>query len=196
VIECYLAELSRELRVGPLRRRRILAEVEAHLRDAGGDEDAIARFGSPGEVAARFNELHRPAPVLTPLLLLAGVVGVFGAVQGLESHIPPAPWPEDEAPAGLGALFDLATVCYLVAIVLALAALVVRRTAVALAACGALGTAVALLAVHALRRADLVPGSPPSWQLLLITAAALTPPSPGRRSRCDAPSPERSLRND
>lgn len=111
--------------------------------------------------------------------MLGGIVFVFGAVQGLENHIPPAPWPEGEAPAGLETLFNLATVCYLAAIVLALGALAVRRAAVALAACSALGITVVLLAVHAFRRAELVPGSPPPWQLLLVTAAALTPPLAG-----------------
>jgi hypothetical protein len=179
VIERYLAELSRHLRVGPLRRRRILAEVRAHLEDAGGDEDAVARFGAPAEVAARFNELRRPTPWLAVLAPLVGIVCVFGAVQGLERHIPPAPWPEGEAPGGLDALFDVATVCYLAAIVLALASAGIRRRGLSLAACATLAATVALLAVHAFRRADLVAGSPPSWQLALLTAAVLAPPLAG-----------------
>lgn len=180
MIDDYLAELSRHLRAWPWRRRRILAEVESHLLDAGGDEDAIARFGTPQEVAMRFNELSSaPHPRLAAVVTLGGVVVVFGAVQGLESHIPPAPWPEGEAPGGLETLFNLATVCYLAAIVLAVGALAVRRVAVSLAACSALGITVLLLAAHAFRRADLVGGSPPSWQLLLVTAAALAPPLAG-----------------
>ena len=82
VTESYLAELSRLLRVSPWRKRRILAEVEAHLRDAGGDEDAIARFGTADEVARRFNELApKPRPRLAALVVLGGLVVVFGAVQ-------------------------------------------------------------------------------------------------------------------
>lgn len=180
MIHDYLVELSRHLRAWPWRRRRILAEVEAHLLDGGGDEDAIARFGTPEEVAMRFNEVTpAPHPRLAALAVLGGIVFVFGAVQGLEDRIPPAPWPEGAAPAGLETLFNLATLCYLAAIVLALGALAVRRAAVALAACSALGIAVLLLAVHAFRRADLVAGSPPSWQLLLVTGAALAPPLAG-----------------
>ena len=176
----YLAELSRHLRAWPWRRRRILAEVESHLVDAGGDEDAIARFGTPKEVAMRFNEITpAPHPRLAALAVLGGVVVVFGAVQGLESHIPPAQWAEGEAPAGLETLFNLATVSLLAAIVLAVGALVVSRSAVALASCVALGATVLLLTVHAFRRAELVAGSPPSWQLLLVTAAALAPPLAG-----------------
>jgi lysylphosphatidylglycerol synthetase-like protein (DUF2156 family) len=180
VIDDYLVELSRHLRAWPWRRRRILAEVEAHLADAGGDENALARFGTPKEVAMRFNELpSAPHPRLAALVALGGVVVVFGAVQGLESHIPPAPWPEGDAPAGLETLFNLATVLLLAAIVLAVGALVVRQPQVALASCLALGATVLLLAVHAFRRAELVAGSPPSWQLLLVTVAALTAPFMG-----------------
>lgn len=174
-IDDYLSELSRRLHVPPWRRRRILAEVRAHLDDAG--DGGIDRFGPPEEVASRFNELTPESyPRLAALAILGGVVAVFGFVQGLESHIPPAPWPEGEAPAGLETLFDLATVCYLAAIVLAVAALLAGRAAVSLAAAAALGLTVLLLAVHAFRRADLVAGSPPPWQLLLVTAAALAPP--------------------
>jgi hypothetical protein len=179
MIDRYLAELSQHLRVGPLRRRRILAEVEAHLHEAGGDEEAIARFGAPAEVAEPFNELHRPTPWPAVLATLLGIAVVFGAVQGLERHIPPAPWPEGEAPANLGALFGVATVSYLAAIALGLAAAVVRRRALTLAACATLGATVVLLALHASRRADHVAGSPPGWQLALVTAAALTPPLVG-----------------
>jgi hypothetical protein len=64
----------------------------------------------------------------------------------------------------------------LASIALALGAAVVRRRAVSLAASAALTATVVLLAVHAFRRADLVAGSPPSWQLALVAAAALTPP--------------------
>jgi len=180
VIDRYLAELSRQLRVGRLRRRRILAEVEAHLLDAGGDEDAIARFGTSAEVAARFNEVQPPPrPRLAALAVLSGIVVVFGAVQGLERHIPPAPWPEDAAPANLETIFTLATSGVFIAIALALAALLRGRRVDALAACATLAVTVLLLALHAFRRAELVAGSPPSWQLLLVTSGALTPPLVG-----------------
>jgi hypothetical protein len=73
-ISAYLAELSGQLRRG--RRRRILAEVRAHLLDAvaaatllGVDPDraaalAVARFGPPSRVAGQFNALRpRPAAI-------------------------------------------------------------------------------------------------------------------------------------
>lgn len=176
--ERYLAELSGHLHAWPLRRRRILAEARSHLEEAG--EGGVERFGDPADVAARFNELGTPPqPRLGALAALLGSVFVFGAVQGLENRIPPAPWPEGAAPGGLETLFALATVCYLATLVLAAAALVVRLPALSLAACSALGATVLLLAVHAFRRADFVAGSPPAWQLALVALAALTPPVVG-----------------
>ena len=68
-IAAYLEELSGYLRRG--RRRRILAEVRAHLLDAaaadtllGADPDgaaalAVERFGPPSRVASQFNSLRR-----------------------------------------------------------------------------------------------------------------------------------------
>lgn len=180
MIEDYLAELSGHLHAWPWRRRRILAEVEAHLLDAGGDEDAIARFGAPEEVAVRFNEITpAPRPRLAALAVLGGILLVYGAVQGLEDHLPPAPWPEEQAPANLETLFTLATAGMFVAFAFAVAALLRGARRDALAACATLAATVLLLAVHALRRAELVPGSPPSWQLLLVAAAALAPPLVG-----------------
>ncbi len=180
VIESYLAELSRLLRVPPWRKRRILAEVEAHLRDAGGDEDAIERFGTADEVARRFNELApKPRPRLAALAVLGGLVVVFGAVQGVERHIPPAPWPEEQAPANLETIFTLATSGVIIAVALSVAALLRGRRRDALAACAALTITVGLLALHAFRRAELVAGSPPWWQLAIVTLAALAPPATG-----------------
>lgn len=180
MIDDYLTELSRHLRAWPWRRRRILAEVEAHLLDSGGDEDAIARFGTPEEVALRFNEvIPAPHPRLAAIAVLGGIVFVYGAVQGLEGRIPPAPWPEEQAPANLETLFTLATAGVFVAFAFAVAALLRGGRRDALAACATLAATVLLLAVHAFRRAELVPGSPPSWQLLLVTTTALAPPLAG-----------------
>ncbi len=77
-MEDYLRELRRHLRVGPLAKRRILREIEAHLVDAAereGEEPAIAAFGSPREVAMRFaGRSRRPA-----LLVGAVASGLAGA---------------------------------------------------------------------------------------------------------------------
>jgi len=65
----YIAELSGELRRG--RRRRILAEVRAHLVEAAAADAsrgvepiraaqrAVERFGPPSRVASQFNALRR-----------------------------------------------------------------------------------------------------------------------------------------
>jgi hypothetical protein len=66
-IDVYLRELKRELRVRGMARRRILAELRAHLLDAveaegskGADEGvaaqrAVVRFGLAAETARQFN---------------------------------------------------------------------------------------------------------------------------------------------
>ena len=68
-IERYLAELARLLERGA--RRRILAEVHAHLTDAAAtrhmhgeprdaaERGAVERFGTPLDVARQFNAVRR-----------------------------------------------------------------------------------------------------------------------------------------
>ena len=71
-IALYLTELKAHLRARGLRRRRILCEVQAHLRQRRSDlqrtgmsepraaeREAIARFGDAQEMAAQFNRLDR-----------------------------------------------------------------------------------------------------------------------------------------
>lgn len=179
MIERYLRELSQHLHVGRKRRGRILAEVEAHLRDDGGDADAIARFGSPEEVAMRFNDVHRTeAPRLAAGLVLVSALVVFGAVQGLERHIPPAPWPEGGAPGHLDTLFTHATGAILVALAAALATLVLPRAArapLALVSTASLVVCAALLLAHALERTHYVSGSPAAWWPALLAVGAALP---------------------
>jgi hypothetical protein len=88
----YLVELRRHLRVGPLARRRILREVEAHLVDSAGregsEESAVASFGPPEVVAARLSSLRRyPLQCLRPSVAAAASLGVglmalLGGVSG------------------------------------------------------------------------------------------------------------------
>jgi uncharacterized membrane protein len=57
MIERWLAELERQLRVHGRRRRRIVEELAGHLHDIAashGEADAVARLGDPGEVARSF----------------------------------------------------------------------------------------------------------------------------------------------
>lgn len=70
-IEAYLRSLERELRLPRRARRRILAEVRAHLADAAEDERstscdetvaaqrAVVRVGLAAETARQFNRVRR-----------------------------------------------------------------------------------------------------------------------------------------
>ena len=106
LIEGYLDELALALTVDGRRARRILAETEDHLREgaagqarAGLDANeaqriSIARFGTPAEVARRFNAEAGAAPVrewlvrmCVSLALVAGIgllsIGIAGQVAGV-----------------------------------------------------------------------------------------------------------------
>jgi hypothetical protein len=86
----YLAQLGPALRRRS--RRRILAEVHAHLVESAAchrargiepdraEELAVARFGSPLRVAAQFNTLRR-----RPRALLSRAVAVTLAAAGMAS---------------------------------------------------------------------------------------------------------------
>ena len=180
MIDAYLRELGSILRVGPLRKRRILAEVRAHLEDAGGDAQALERFGPPATVARRFNEAYpEPAARLAALTVLAGSVILVALVQGLDDLLPPAPWPSANAsPGSLQALFTGATVALVAAVASAGVALVLPRCRVEVAAFSALAlsVSVSLLAAHAVERATLVPRSPAPVLLVSVALARLAPP--------------------
>ena len=84
----YLRELSPLLRRG--RRRRIVAEVHAHLLDAAAADPvyrldpklaathAVERFGPPERVAGQFNALRR-----RPLAMVQRMVAVMLACAGM-----------------------------------------------------------------------------------------------------------------
>lgn len=88
----YLDELSSQLRRG--RRRRILAEVRAHLLEAaaaevrrGIDPDAAAcraveRFGPPARVASQFNALRRRPRALLQRAVAVTLASVAMATLG------------------------------------------------------------------------------------------------------------------
>jgi hypothetical protein len=180
MIEEYLRELDSLLRGRAGRRRRILREVEEHLRDDGGDESAIARFGSPAEVATRFNGLCPDPPArVASALVLGGALFVFTVVQGLDDFLPPAPWPSAaDAPASLRLTFLGATVAILSAVAAALAALVLPRRLrgpVTVLSCVALGVCIALLCANAILRAGHVTGSPSIAWPIALSVLALAP---------------------
>ena len=79
----YVRALEEALRRQRLPRRRLLLEVEAHLRDLepeSGETHAVERFGTPEELARRYAEVIRPR--VARRILLAGTVatGALGAI--------------------------------------------------------------------------------------------------------------------
>ena len=174
----YLVELSQHLHARPWRRRRgSSAEVEAHLHGRGRGRGRVARFGVADEVARALRRA-RAAWASAPrgAARVLGGVAVSGLVQGARAPHAAGAVADGQAPASLDALFRLATVCTRPRSASERRALLVRRAAVSLAACAALAATVVLLAVHAIRRADLVAGSPPSWQLALDRRRAVAAP--------------------
>ena len=145
-IDAYLAELRRSLRHRPLARRRILEEVEAHLResaDAVGEEEAVRRFGEARVVAAGYPPRRG---------LLGGAVAAVGLVVALgaiENSLPPAPWPSAAAtPDSVWLPHQLALLCAAFGLV----ALVLRR---AVPGAIALALGASLVLASELRRAWL-----------------------------------------
>jgi hypothetical protein len=94
-IAVYLKELKAHLRARGPRRRRILAEVEAHLcqrrmdlqragvaeSDAAAQE-AVARFGDPRRMAAQFNEVRRRPRILERRLTALWVSWIAAMAMG------------------------------------------------------------------------------------------------------------------
>jgi hypothetical protein len=81
VIERWLAEFERALRVHGRRRRRVLEEVAAHAHESAaavGNEEALRRLGDPREVAGSFtprpvDRLYEQRDRLAALVMLGGI---------------------------------------------------------------------------------------------------------------------------
>jgi hypothetical protein len=167
-VDEYVAALRRRLWTRPLARKRILEEVEAHLRESAGEvgeEEAVRRFGTTAEVATGY------APDWALLGALAGLGGLVLAFGAGENLLPPAPWPSaDAAPASVRVTGEAATWAAAAAALL----LVVRRST---AAALFVGLAALLALASGLRRAWLydalaVPGRL-SWLEVVLGAAWL-----------------------
>lgn len=82
MIERWLAELERELRVHGRRRRRVVEELAAHLHESAavhGEAGAVSRVGDPGEVARSFtprllDRVFEQRDRLSALTMLAAMV--------------------------------------------------------------------------------------------------------------------------
>ena len=121
LIEDYVRELRRTLRLPRRTRERVLAEVSDHLTTAtehGESEDAAIRaFGSPREVARRFSEELSVAQARRATWLTVVMTLVFSALIALD-----APWRS----SALGRVFGVLSV-FTVQIALTCAALSLIR---------------------------------------------------------------------
>lgn len=205
-IDAYLVALERLLPRSA--RLRVLPEVREHLRDTataqrasglspldaevaatrafGAVEDVSRRLG--GELAVRESRLAGALAVATTVFF------VFPLYVVPENTLPPAPW--TEKPRDIALLQNVALACWIVACLLAAAALLLawtrwfRHTAPVLAcATAAIMGATAVTAAVAVRWFSLTPATP-AWSLaaplalacvVACSAAALWARSSGRR---------------
>jgi HAAS len=174
-VERYLAELRRELPFWV--RRRVLAEVEDHLRESAaivGEAEAVERFGPPREVARGFR--HVAALQLAAAAALVALLLPVLSYPLVENALPPAPWPSAAAmPDSLQWKLDAIKAFYLLALVAgAVAAFLVRKPgrdlvlacAVVLAALAHVG---ALSTVLSVQWEGAVTGTP-GWLRLVAVA--------------------------
>ena len=172
-IDVYLAELERALPWAPRLRRRLLVEVEDHLRssaEAVGEDEAVARFGAPADVARGFHPAYaRGYRAAAALALLAALVALFALLYPVpENTLPAAPWPEDAKPSTLAWKQDAMLLLFGAAVALGVLTAIVRRkttwltgaTAAAIIACAGVGAALAI------EWSAAVPGTPWLWLAL------------------------------
>ena len=93
MIESWLAELERQLRVHGRRRRRIVDELSYHLHESAathGEAEAVRRMGDPGEVARSFtprliDRAFEQRDRLASLTMLAAMVASLPLAWTLEN---------------------------------------------------------------------------------------------------------------
>jgi hypothetical protein len=136
-IEAYGEDLAWRLRVGVRGRRRIVAEVTAHLADLVAEEEAAGqtpqaaarratrRFGAPQELADEFNRDCAAHSARVAAWTLVACVGAAGGAAGLaqKGAGPAAPWPNQGVYFAVPALLvQVAAVCAGTAFLLAVIA--------------------------------------------------------------------------
>ncbi|HEV8449931.1 MAG TPA: hypothetical protein VGQ45_00735 [Gaiellales bacterium] len=92
MIECWLAEFDRHLGVHGRRRRRVIEELDAHLREgaaAHGEPEAVRRMGDARTVAESFtprtaDRLFEQRDRLAALLMLAAMAASLPLARTLE----------------------------------------------------------------------------------------------------------------
>jgi hypothetical protein len=126
VIERYLRDLEAELRrtrVPVHRRRRLLVEVEDHLRS---DSESVERFGDPAELAQRYAAELRGRALPASLVLLGATVAYVLPLYAIpENTLPPAP--PDGLPGHLRVLQDAALALFALAVAASVMAVVAKR---------------------------------------------------------------------
>jgi hypothetical protein len=197
-IEAYLQQLEAALPGPRAARRRIVAEVEAHLRDAAqqgvlaglqqpdAELEAVARFGAAETLARDFRQLLALRLLgRACLALVAGLALAAVAAAGLtENLLPPAAWPTDELPAALAWRRAAVAAALLLASVLGagawLTARAGHRRVAASVASGAAAASLATVALWislALEWADRVPGAGEAFTAATGVAAGLLVPA-------------------
>jgi hypothetical protein len=101
-IDTYLGDLRRELRFRPIARRRILSEVEEHLRaavasaladgldPAAAVSEALERFGQPSVVARGFLETRSHVGRQVRVFVAAAIVAT-AVLVGVDRQRTPSP---------------------------------------------------------------------------------------------------------
>ena len=190
-IDVYLSELRRALRFRVVRRRRLLAEVEGHLRESAealrragrtaeeAEHEAVARFGAPDAVAADAVRAAGPAGLSWAAGLLAAALAfyVLPLYAIPENTLPAAPWAE--RPDHLTWKLYVALAAYGLAVALVLPAFAAARLgwtrlafAALLASAAALTVSAIAATVLAIQWAAAAPGSGTTLALALPATAA------------------------
>jgi hypothetical protein len=190
MIDGYVRDLAG--RLPRLRRRRLVLEAEAHLRDAaerhrsdGADADeserlAVRDFGPAHIVAARLAaETGEWAERRVALLVLAAVLLFVVPLYGIpENTLPAAPW--TTMPETLAWLRDTTILLWLAAVVLAALGAAARSSLASAAALVAIACSGVLAAILAVRWEVEAPATPLPTLLastMVLTAAAVVVPA-------------------
>jgi hypothetical protein len=177
----YLQALARALPRGRLS-RRFLDEVEGHLRESaeahGSEAEAVARFGTVDEVAARLRGeiAQRASLVAGRVVLVATLVYALPFYVLPENAFPPALWLE--MPSELAWKHEAAIVAFVVAVVSAVAGIALGRRARLVALTLAVASLAASLVISAImdaQWAEYVPNTPTGlvWGAILPAKLAL-----------------------
>jgi hypothetical protein len=186
VIDLYLDDLAAQLAFYGIRGRRaarLRAEARDHLLELSadhGEEEAIARFGSPRTLAVEAARAAHPVMLLRSALVFLAALPFF--VLPLyaipENTLPPAPW--DARPDYLTWKLYVANGAFGVAVLAALVAALAawqrwrRTTFLALTVAGSsLATSVVIGAIGAIQWAQAVPGAGTTLALSLATSVFL-----------------------